>query len=235
MGRQKHVTGPLCIFRGPWLLYSQARNLWRAVSSLCSPPDFGTTQIKKEGRLPCAVRIWVRLYTVQCGHHPSPPSPPPARALTWVLSASLACNARFQIFLAELASRSSSRQHRVQLTFLQPLPILQLVKGISSQMVRGDGPSGRGRGGGRSWKCGAEVCTVCRTVSAPLGRVPGIMCPRPAQAPPPRPALPMGAAHRVIFSLPYCIWPGDSTPDRRLQPRQLRSQWRRQQAGVSRC
>lgn len=102
-------------------------------------------------------------------------------------------------------------------------------------------PDGQRRGalwpgrGGRSWKCGAEVCTVCRTVSAPLGRVPGIMCPRPAQAPPPRPALPMGAAHRVIFSLPYCIWPGDSKPDRRLQPRQLRSQRRRQQAGVSRC
>lgn len=156
--------------------------------------------------------------------------PRPARALTRVLSASLACNARFQIFRAELASSSSSRQHRVQLTFLRPLPILQLVKGISSQTVR--------RGAlwpGRSWKRGAEACMVCRTVSAPLGRVPGIMCPRPAQAPPPRPALPMGAAHRVIFSLPYCIWPGDSKPDRRLQPRQLRRQRRRQQAGVSRC
>ena len=78
MGRQKHVTVPLCIFRGPWLLYSQAQSLLRAVSSIGSPPDFGTTWIKKAGRLPCPAHVWVgRLYTVRCGDHPSPPSAPP--------------------------------------------------------------------------------------------------------------------------------------------------------------
>ena len=70
-----------------------------------------------------------------------PTLPSPAlTALTWDLLASLACNARFQIFLAEVASRRS-REHRIQMNFLLPLPILQLVEGVFSQMFRKEGPS----------------------------------------------------------------------------------------------
>ena len=95
-----------------------------------------------------------------CGPPPGPQHPP-TWALTRALSASLEGNARFQRFLVEVASRSSrSRKHRVQLTFLRPLPILQLVRGVSSWMVRGEGCSSR-------WvlEWGAEASSGCWRVS----------------------------------------------------------------------
>lgn len=131
------------------------------------------------------------------GDGPSPPSLP-IQALTWGFSASLACNARFQMFLAELASRSSSNEHRTQMTFLLLLPILQLVEGFLPRCSEKRAPL---PGGSVKW--GTEVCMVCQTLLAPTP----IICPRPAHASTPSPTPQGWPRCLVIFSLPYNIWP----------------------------
>lgn len=158
------------------------------MSSICLPPDFGTTQ----RQTPALDRPRWRGGgggSNSGGITRSPVSPqhprPRAEALTRDLSASLTCSARFEIFLAGAASRSSSRKQSAQLTFLRPLPILRLVKGISSQTVRGEGPPRRRVGpGSGELKCappagrpqlhsgslGSCVCTQPRPPPHPLPR-----------------------------------------------------------------
>lgn len=214
---------PLGVFRGPLLLYFQAWRLSRAVSSICLPPDFGTTQ-RQTPALDHPRWRGGGGGSNSGGITRSPVSPqhprPRAEALTRDLSASLTCSARFEIFLAGAASRSSSRKQSAQLTFLRPLPILRLVKGISSQTVRGEGPPRRRVGpGSGELKC-APPAGRPQLHSGSLG---SCVCtqPRPPPHPLPRRWPPARPAHRVIFSRPYYIWP------QRLLRRQ------RQQAGAT--
>lgn len=54
------------------------------------------------------------------------------------------------------------------------------------------------------------MCTVCQTVLAPLGWVPGIMCPRLAHAPTPNPTPDGGQSAWLFLACPITSGPTDS-------------------------
>lgn len=168
------------------------------MSSICPLPDFDTRRQRKTLALP-AFGGALTERTVS-GDGPSPPSLP-IQALTWDLSASLACSARFQIFLAELASRSSSNEHRTQMTFLLLLPILQLVERFLPRCSEK-----RALVAGGSFEWGADVCMVCQTHLAP----PPIVCPRPAHAPTPNSKPQRWPAAWLFLACPITSGPRDS-------------------------
>lgn len=204
---------PLGVFRGPLLLYFQAWRLSRAVSSICLPPDFGTTQRKTD---PCpgppAMAGW-GWGVKQWGDHPFtrfPPAPPPPSRGTYAGSLR---QPHVQCPFRDILGRSGFQEQQQEAERPADLPPAAAHPAAGQRHFL---PDGQRRGApsppGRSWKWGAEVCTACRTASAPL-RVPGIMClhPAPAPSPPPPPTVaarpPARPAHRVIFSRPYYIWP----------------------------
>ena len=198
----------------PWESQSGGCPLWWAKAChhpparfLRRPPPLGSqTRGRERGRgahLPTS-RPWHTCVPARPSlgaARPLPASPP--RALTRGFSASLACSARLQIFLAELASRTSSRKDRAQMTFLPPLPIPRPGEGISSHTGQRRGAPLAGRGGPAS---GGQKRARSAGLSAPLGRAPQIMCRRPAHAPTPTPT-PAGGRPALFLALPYNIWP----------------------------
>lgn len=132
-GRQKHLTVPSHTFGVPFASRQGA---------FCRPEfhlpatRLGHSRIKKDACFACAGGELTEC--IVSGDGPSPPSPL-TPALTLAFLASHSCSDRFQIFLAELPSRRSSREHRAQMTCLLLLPILQLAEGVSSQMFREEG------------------------------------------------------------------------------------------------
>lgn len=108
----------------------------------------------------------------------------------------------------EAPSRSSrSRKHRVQLTFLWPLPILQLcwLEVFLPRWVRGEGaPAGGSQNGSRS-------VLGCWRVSRPTGPGPWdhVSAPSPGSTPSPRWKPPAG----LFLACPYPSGPRDSPPD----------------------